>query len=129
MDDTFLQTEKLLRAVRPMNMYWKQDGSLSSAAFKDKAGLSVDRTGNRTLDAAVLFTQSHLSGTIVYVTVSECENAKVKLRYLPLPDNVFHSEIHRDEEHVELTKSQAKHLASVAHIVSGEEGYTISIKA
>lgn len=127
MDSIFQPTESLLRAVRPGGMYWKSNGSLSSAAFKDKAGLSVDRTGDRSLNDAVAFIRAHLKGTVVYVTVPECETANVKLFYLPLPDNEFHSEIHRDETRAELTTSQAKRLAAIAHIVPETEGYNVNI--
>ena len=50
MDNTFPDTEKLYRAVFPPEMaamYWKEDGSLSSAAFADPKGLSVERGNYR----------------------------------------------------------------------------------
>ena len=46
MDDTFKLTEKLYRAVYPpevADIFWKKDGTVSSAAFVDPKGLSVDR--------------------------------------------------------------------------------------
>ena len=46
MDNIFRIDEKLYRAVYPpevMDMFWKRDGSVSSAAFEDRNGLSVDR--------------------------------------------------------------------------------------
>ncbi len=42
MDESFNINEKLYRAVYPpevMQMYWKRDGSVSSAAFADPHGL------------------------------------------------------------------------------------------
>ena len=33
--------ERLYRAVRPDSLFWKVNGTLSSAAFKDKKGLSA----------------------------------------------------------------------------------------
>lgn len=56
MDINFSQNEFLLRAVYPENIkpfYWK-NGHLSSAAFKDKNGLSVDRTDTRDLLSSAL---------------------------------------------------------------------------
>ncbi len=50
MTDQFEANEKLFRAVYPPNiipMFWKENGEISSAAFKDKKGLSVERAGNR----------------------------------------------------------------------------------
>ena len=46
MDNTFPNCEKLYRAVFPesyMQMFWRKDGTVSSAAFTDKQGLSVER--------------------------------------------------------------------------------------
>ena len=46
MDNTFEPSEKLYRAVYPpeiADIFWKRDGSISSAAFADPHGLSVDR--------------------------------------------------------------------------------------
>ena len=118
MDDSFILDEQLLRAVLPIDKYWKEDGSLSSAAFKDKKGLSVDRTGNRTLEESAAFIRSHLSGTIVWVTVQHCYEAKAAVYYLPLSNNIYHSEIHRDVSQKELSKGQARLLAKKATIIS-----------
>ena len=46
MDNSFFDDEKLYRAVFPpeiVDMYWRRDGTISSAAFADPKGLSVDR--------------------------------------------------------------------------------------
>ena len=46
MDSTFRNDEMLYRAVYPPDkvaMFWKRNGLLSSAAFKDRKGLSVER--------------------------------------------------------------------------------------
>lgn len=46
MNNTFSDCEKLYRAVFPtsyIQMFWKKDGTISSAAFSDREGLSVER--------------------------------------------------------------------------------------
>lgn len=46
MDERFSPEESLYRAVYPpelASMFWRKDGTLSSAAFADPKGLSVDR--------------------------------------------------------------------------------------
>ena len=56
MNDTFSMDEKLYRAVWPPEIYelfWRRDGSVSSAAFADPKGLSVDR-GDYRSDADVI---------------------------------------------------------------------------
>ncbi len=115
MDEHFLPTELLLRAVLPEGMFWKPDGTLSSAAFKDKEGLSVNRSGDKTLNEAVdIMKNSRLRGTIVYISVGDCYNENAVLKYLPTQKNIYHSEIHGSEERIILSNGQAKRLAGLA---------------
>lgn len=44
--------------------FWKTDGSLSSAAFKDPAGLSVDHATNNNLEDVKASMRRRLSGLI-----------------------------------------------------------------
>ena len=56
MDETFSEQELLLRAVYPATRrpnFWN-NGRLSSAALKDKRGLSVEPTYDRTVKDATL---------------------------------------------------------------------------
>lgn len=117
MDDYFEPTEKLFRAVLPEGIFWREDGTLTSAAFKDPNGLSVDRDGGRALKEAVSFLQHHLAGQIVWVTVADCNEVHALVRYLPVEDNIYHSEIHKDEQKKLLSKAQARSLASSAQLV------------
>ena len=117
MDDYFEPTEKLFRAVLPEGIFWREDGTLTSAAFKDDNGLSVDREGGRSLAEAVAFIQQHLDGQIVWVAVSDCNAKKALVRYLPVEGNAYHSEIHRDEQRKRLSDSQAKYLSRAAQLV------------
>ena len=116
MTDTFDYDEKLFRAVRPKDPYLKEDGSISSAAFKDTNGLSVDRDGGRTISESLLFIKSHLTGIIVWVTYQNCLAIKAIVRYLPIEGNEYHSEIHKDILCPRLTRSQAKYLSKCAVI-------------
>ena len=71
MDEIFDEHELLLRAVLPSNRrpdFWK-NGRLSSAALKDKQGLSVDRTYDRTINDAVVAMTHRLTGFIVSITI------------------------------------------------------------
>lgn len=118
MDANFALTELLLRVVRPNGVYWKEDGTLSSAAFKDSNGLSVNRTGDNTLSEAVeIINASPLIGTIVYVTVPDCYDVEATIIYAPIENNVYHSEIHRSQDIAPLNKRQAKRLAERARRV------------
>lgn len=60
MDNTFPKSEKLYRAVYPPDkvaMFWRRDGSISSAAFADPNGLSVDRGNFRSNDIIISSSQ------------------------------------------------------------------------
>ena len=108
--------EKLLRAVRMKPNLWK-DGRLSSAAFKDKRGVSVDRVGGRAESDAIEDIRKNLEGAIVAVTVEFCQNqAHACLKYKPTL-NPYHSEIHGSETSVPLSPAQAHQLAQAAQII------------
>lgn len=118
MDDTFHDSEKLLRAVWPPNRrpdFWIK-GRLSSAALKDKQGLSVDRTFDRTLDVAIASIKARLNGLIVSFSIPACKTAQVYLKYLPSSGNPFHSEIHGSQTEVMLSDIQALQLARAARL-------------
>lgn len=112
--------EKLFRAVRPAPMFWKSNGTLSSAAFIDRrGGVSVDRAKNRPPSEAVAFMKNQgFEGTVVSVTVANCTSSEVHAHLVeaPLSDNPFHCEIHGSTERFRLQKSQASALASCANI-------------
>lgn len=115
MDCKFNDDEKLLRAVLPPNRrpnFW-ENGRLSSAALKDKNGLSVERTYDRTMEASIAHMTSYLTGYIVSITVPECRQVGACLRYKPT-SNIYHCEIHGSETEVELSDVQALLLARKA---------------
>lgn len=121
MDSNFNDISELLfRAVFPPETYsrfWKENGKISSAAFKDKHGLSVDRAGGRSKEEAIDFIKSHKSGCIVSVSVGDCNNAKAVVKYLPTR-NIYHSEIHGSNESIILNDYQAKMLSRMAVVCS-----------
>lgn len=120
MDDTFESNEKLYRAVYPpeiRDMFWKSNGELSSAAFYDEKGCSVDRGNYRTDDDVVHDMKRRFTGRIVSVTVGECEEVMAKIVYKPSRD-IFHSEIHGSDTVKVLSKSQRRCIARKAKIVA-----------
>lgn len=119
MDASFDDREELPRAVWPPDRrpdFWV-NGRLSSAALKDKRGLSVDRTFNRSLDDAVAFMRTRLQGRIVVLPVSLCLSVQACLWYRPSAGNAYHSEIHGSETEIELSDVQALLLARAAELV------------
>ena len=110
--------ESLLRAVFPADRrpdLWNGK-RLSSSAFKDKRGASVDRTYDRSMEESVAFLQEKLQGYLVSVSVENCKEVNAIIKYLPSDTDIFHSEIHRSEDIKLLDEVQAYHLARVAII-------------
>lgn len=119
MTEQFDLLEKLYRAVYPpdiMPMFWKENGKVSSAVFKDINGLSVERGGGRTDDVVVKDMQSVFSGAIISILVRDCIACNAIIKYLPTKRSIYHSEIHGSDNKKLLTQSQCKHLADVSRI-------------
>lgn len=120
MDNTFRIDEKLYRAVYPpevMDMFWKRDGSVSSAAFADRNGLSVDRGDYRPESEVIEYMSERFTGHIVSLYVKNCNDVGAVVRYSPSKSNVYHSEIHGSATNKLLSKTQRRHLAIKAKIV------------
>lgn len=119
MNLNFTDDEKLYRAVWPKSKrpnYWTKSGKLSSAAFKDKNGLSVLRTGDRNEADALQEAIKKLKGYIVSVNVKQCKEVEAFLRHLPGKISYYHSEIHGSDKEKVLSTSQALKLANLAKI-------------
>lgn len=119
MNDTFPDEEKLYRAVFPesyMQMFWKRDGTVSSAAFADREGLSVERGNFREEKKVIEEMQNFFKGCIISLTVEQCRKVNAIVKYKPTKRSKYHSEIHGSEEKPLLSKSQRKKLANNAKI-------------
>lgn len=113
------KSEKLYRAIFPENKrpdFWKRNGKPSSAAFKDRRGLSVDRAGGRKNKDCVQRMSERFQGRIVSVDVESCTSAECYLKYCPSENNIFHTEIHGSKDRVLLDEIQAFKLANSAHM-------------
>ena len=120
MNNIFFEDEKVYRAVYPpefMQMFWKKDGTLSSAAFADRNGLSVERGNYREDSDVIKSMKERFSGCIVSLLVSECVKINAILKYLPSKKSIYHSEIHGSTERKLLTKRQRLHLAKKAVVL------------
>ena len=120
MDRRFEAGEKLYRAVYPPSvaeLFWKENGQISSAAFADKRGLSVDRGYGRSDSEAVSCMLERLQGRIVSLTVGQCRDTGAEVLYLPSAANPYHSEIHGDKNTPALSKLQRRRLALCAVLV------------
>jgi hypothetical protein len=117
MDNKFNEMEKLYRAVYPpevMEMFWRKDGTISSAAFADPKGLSVDRGDFRPDEDVVTDMLERFTGSIVSVFAKNCYDIGAVTYYLPFRKNKYHSEIHGGADTPLLSKSQRRFLAQKA---------------
>ncbi|MBR2553647.1 MAG: hypothetical protein IKE94_02185 [Aeriscardovia sp.] len=120
MDDNFKPEEKLYRAVYPpelVSMFWRKDGTISSAAFADAKGLSVERGYYRQDETVIISMLNRFSGIIVSVSVRDCNSIQATVCYLPSKTNLYHSEIHGSNTIPLLSKSQRLYLAKHAIIL------------
>lgn len=110
------EKEKLYRAVYPQCKrpnFWK-NGKLSSAAFKDCRGLSVERQYGRADDEVITYVKDAFEGNIVSIKVLHCNDINAFIRHLPSERSEFHSEIHGSNIKKVLSDGQAKNLARLA---------------
>ncbi|MFZ3110555.1 MAG: hypothetical protein WA234_07715 [Rectinemataceae bacterium] len=115
----FYPEEKLYRKIRPLEAFWDQERNRpTSGAFKDKRGLSVDRQGERDERDVIQTLDKHLpqEGTIVSVSHQQCVNIEIAVVYLPIPENVYHSELHDSPLCVPLSRIKAKRLSEIVNI-------------
>ena len=120
MTGVFEINEKLYRAVYPPEiapMFWKANGQLSSAVFKDKRGLSVERSGGRQEVRILEYMRKFFDGLIISVNVRDCMSCNAYVKYLPTNRSAYHSEIHGSLNRVLLSPSQCKYLARVAVVL------------
>lgn len=121
MNNTFQNTEKLYRAVYPpevADIFWKKDGSISSAAFADPKGLSVERGDYRKDNDVISSMRKKFSGHIISLYVKNCTDTGAVVIYTPSRTNIYHSEIHGNEKTALLSKSQRRYLANHAVILT-----------
>ena len=121
MQTDFDDTESLYRAFKPQGIYVKEDGSFSSAIFKDSHGTSVDRLGGRDeMEAARILATRRETKNIAAVTVGDCHSAETHVKQLPEDDNDYHCEIHKSPEEIVLSKKQCKKLIKCARFLEVE---------
>ncbi len=105
--------ENLFRAV-PDAQYDFTEDRVSSAAFKDSLGASVDRQGGRSIEECknLILSREKFknSKAIVHFTVEYCRSHGGEPHYDPVPDNSFHSIITRPDGTAHLTRGTAKRL-------------------
>lgn len=90
--------EKIFRAAKPQFLFISSKNKVSDSLFdlrpKEK-GVSFDRAMDRTDEESCKHMHSKLSGRIISLKVSQCEETKdILLEYTPHNNNNFHSELY-----------------------------------
>lgn len=93
----------------------------SSAIFKDSNGASVDRQHNRTDNDVIEIYKDYEIRGITKVLTSTCRNLDTYPVYKPIPDNIYHCEIHESIEKVQLSSSKAKKLRDNSIVIFTKE--------
>ena len=123
MDNTFADNELLYRAVYPperAEMFWKDSGHVSSAAFLDKNGLSVERGAFRSDTEVVSGMKKYFIGRIISLAVKVCRAVDAHVVYKPTKRSRYHAEIHGSNTRLLLSPSQRRYLALYSTLVPDE---------
>lgn len=110
-------SEILYRAIHPSFWNYEEDRP-TSALFKDKKGVSVDRDGERTEKEATTFLlnsrQYYGAGKL---NAGQTRNVDTYLKPDKIPENDFHSLILESESKIQLSNGKAKKLSRMINII------------
>lgn len=121
MDKNFAYEEDLYRAVYPPEiaaMFWRKNGTVSSAAFADPKGLSVERGAFRDDDDVIKSMQDRFDVKIISFIVGAVWTVRAEVVYLPTKHNLYHSEIHGSKTVILLSKEQRYWLSRFSSVVA-----------
>lgn len=108
--------EFLFRGVKE-NQWDFQNGRPSSAIYKDSKGVSVDRNYYRPdVDCIARLLKVNDFFSIVKVKVECVIQINALVRYMPVDDNIFHTEIHDSLDRITIRSSKAQKLREKSEI-------------
>ena len=111
--------EKLFRAIKKIPDWWNfETNKPTSAVFKDKNGVSVDRQGGRTEEQATNYLKRKLSPlrAVINIVTKKCRETGTFPIYCPSKKDKFHSEIHGSPNNKYISPSKARSLALASEI-------------
>ena len=124
----FHNKEKLYRAVWPQKKkpnFWKKPRNgkmrVSTAAFIDPNGLSVEYGDNRSSQDVIDIMQQFFSGHILSFTVEHCDQVQAVIKHFPTSRSSYHCEVHGSESQKVLSDEQAEELSLKAVIEYSDE--------
>ena len=122
MDNNIPDEEFLYRGV-VISCWNEKENRPSSAAFKDSNGVSVDRDGGRNDEECI----NHLLSdkqfkAVCRLTAGDARKCDTVVKYLPIVENTFHSEIHDSEvQSAVKSTSKSRKLKNCAEVVYKNE--------
>lgn len=122
----FKEDERFFRRIpdQPTFIKVKENGekTISSAAFKDPRGCSVDRQADRVPESVqnklyIQFCQTSAGiCAVADVSFQDCCDADAVVKEKPSRNNPLHCEIHKSDTQIELSRGQLKKLANNANV-------------
>jgi len=108
--------EYLYRGIIELNWDYENNPP-SSATFKDSKGVSVDRDNHRPERECIDFIKSKKD----FFAVCKVQTRKVielqaLVKYQPIQDNIYHSEIHDSQDRIQLRGSKPKKIRDESQI-------------
>ncbi len=115
--ETIDDKEFLYRGIIELNWDYTNDRP-SSATFKDSKGVSVDRDAQRSETECIDFLRNNKDFfAICKVQTDQVKELKAIVKYLPIDNNIFHSEIHDSEERIQMRGSKPKKIRDASEVV------------
>ena len=111
--------EDIYRVVHPWNKFWKKKHTkLSTAAFKDPNGLSVDRSYNRDADLVKIdFQNRDFKGSLISGNAKDCRTAGTYIKTAPSPTNQYHSLLLDSPKVLEISAEKREKLVKIFSVV------------
>lgn len=124
MNKTIADTEFLYRGIIE-EWFDKENNRISSAAFKDKKGVSVDRDGNERKEKeckeAILSIERKPPrkpfDIVCKLLTKQVRESGAFVKHCPSINNKYHSEIHNSEKEIPISSSKARALSKIAQII------------
>jgi len=112
-----LENEYLYRGVIELNWDFERQ-RVTSAAFKDSQGVSVDRQHTRSYRQCIDFlNRSTTFFAICKVQTKDVLELNALVKYLPIEGNPYHSEIHDSKERIQMRGAKPKRIREKSEIV------------
>lgn len=112
------ESEILYRAIHPNHWNYEEDRP-TSALFKDRRGVSVDRDGNRNeteaVDFLLNFRKDFGAGKL---NAGETRGVGTYLNPDKIPENDYHALILESEIKIQLSNGKAKKLSRIIDIIN-----------